>query len=68
MGGGGTTADRGESQELNSVEVVVGLETEMFSKYSDTASPNYKTLSKRIIQSVKSNLDQRKTLFAIKDY
>lgn len=57
MGGGGTTADRGEYQEFGCLDTSVTLENEMFSKYPDSAAANYKTLTKRMIQSLKSNSD-----------
>ena len=57
MGGGGTTSDHGESQSLSSLDIAVSLESQMFAKYPDTAAPNYKTLSKRIVQSLKTNAD-----------
>ena len=55
MGGGGTTADRGEYSSMSAIDISVQLETLIFSKYSDSASANYKQLSKKIIASLKSN-------------
>lgn len=57
MGGGGTTADRGEYSNFNCIDICSSLETLVHSKYSDTSSPNYKMLSKKIISSLKSNND-----------
>ena len=67
MGGGGTTADRGEYSSFNCLDICTALETLVHSKYSDTQSPNYKQLSKKIILSLKSNNDQRKTISETKD-
>lgn len=49
MGDGGTTSDWGEHSEISCIEVVVHLENLIFTKFPDTSSPNYKTLSKKII-------------------
>ena len=57
MGGGGTTADRGENSEMNALEVILQLENAVQHKFPDSSSPNYKTLSKKIIQSLKSKAD-----------
>lgn len=57
MGGGGTTADRGENSEINALEVILQLENAVQNKFPDSSSPNYKTLSKKIIQSLKSKAD-----------
>jgi hypothetical protein len=54
MGGGGTTADRGENSDLNALDVTIRLESLVSNKFPDSNSPNYKTLSKKIIQSLKS--------------
>ena len=49
MGGGGTTADRGENTDMNAIDISVILENLIQNKFPDSSSPNYKTLSKKII-------------------
>lgn len=61
-GGGATGDDRGlhSGDGMDVIGVVVQLETLVNSKYpAQTSSQNYKGLSKRIIQSIKSKADQR---------
>jgi hypothetical protein len=57
MGGGGTTADRGENSDINALEIAVRLESLISHKFIDSTSPNYKTLSKKIIQSLKTKAE-----------
>ena len=49
MGGGGTTADRGENSDMNTLDVTIRLESMISNKFLDSSSPNYKALSKKII-------------------